>query len=278
MASASGPPAVRTCLCFGQYAVPFNDVLLTDDVGNFVNVHLVDISRGTGYDVYKWLWKPLGVSVADWREGKPYRLPLLQEIHAGIAGKRHKRKRDGKFYDVAGRVNSQSLVLHIRGRDLQVLNDPRKLLLNLESEDMMSWFVGELWKDLNPQPLEDSATAAPAETGALVGESSPVAPGDEVQEDDAPPVAEESAASEKKDFEEHVDAAVKATLEALRQQEHIRAVAWDKTHGRFKITVRGAALARYVPVKKYKELVKRMSRECFADALELAVADAKALL
>ena len=189
------------------------------------------------------------MSISYWQQGLPYQLPLLKEIQAGILEKRGKRKRDGKFYDTEDRPTPKSLALRVRGHDLQVMNDPRKLLLNLtQPAETMSWFVVELWKDLHPAPIGDIAPDAPG--GRPAEEIAPAAPGGRPADEPAAADGEESKAADRADFEEHLQSAVNKTLLALRQHEAIRSVSWDKTYGRFRIWLEeGGSKAKYAPVK-----------------------------
>ena len=178
------------------------------------------------------------MSISDWQQGLPYQLPLLKEIQAGILEKRGKRKRDGKFYDTDDRPTPKSLVLRVRGHDLQVVNDPRKLKLNLTtSEETMKWFVGEPWRDLHPSPIGDIAPDAPV---------------------NEPPAAEgeEFEAAGRKDFEQQLNAAVQETLVALSGHAAFLSVTWDKKNGRFRTMAepRGSR-AMYAPVKQYNKLL-----------------------
>ena len=79
-------------------------------------------------------------------------------MQAGIMEKRGRRKRDVKFYNTDDRPIAKSLVLRVRGHDLQVVSDHRKLKFNLTtSEETMKWFVGELWRGLHPLSIGDIA-------------------------------------------------------------------------------------------------------------------------
>ena len=135
----------------------------------------------------------------------------------------------------------------------------------------MSWFVGELWKDLHPAPIGDIAPDAPGSRPAE--DIAPVAPGDE------PPAAEgeELEAAGRKDFEQQVNAAMQETLVALSGHAAFLSVTWDKTNGRFRILAepRGSR-AKYAPVKQYNKLVHGGSMDLVAvqEALRAAVTDA----
>ena len=88
--------------------------------GAWTNMDLVDLSTVSGgYELYQWLWEPLGAPRDDWRTGAPGKLPLVQEIQAGISAPRAKRGRDGKYRDEDGRLGSQLLAVKVRGRNLQ---------------------------------------------------------------------------------------------------------------------------------------------------------------
>ena len=192
--AAAAPPQVHKALCFGKFAIPTDDMTLAHADGNFRQVPMVDLSRTTaGWLCYTWFWQQLEVSRKSFKKGTPYSLPLVLEIKAAISAARHKRKRDGKFYDEAGRPVPQALVITLRGKQLVVLNDARKLVLCLtDPEDLMCWFVSELWQELHdvsggevsdeaeaevdapdPEPLEDEphAEQSPAEEPGPWGRS-----------------------------------------------------------------------------------------------------------
>ena len=130
--------------------------------------------------------------------------------------------------------------LRVRGRNLQVMNDPRKLLLNLTSDpETMSWFVAELWKDLHPAPIGDIAPAVPDERPAE--EAAPRAPGDDPAPGDGPAPSDDSG--------KRVQSAVDESLETMRQHGAIRQVSWDKTHGRFRYFTHADPKAKHAPVE-----------------------------
>ena len=58
--------------CVGKFAVPHEAETLVTDDGSFVNVNLVNLSRTIGgsrdYELYKWLWEPLGVPKQAWQK------------------------------------------------------------------------------------------------------------------------------------------------------------------------------------------------------------------
>ena len=289
----SEPPAVAMRLCLGQCVAPYSESVMDDQEGNIHKVPLVDCSR-SNYEVFRWLWAPLGVSLADWRAGKPYQLPLVQEIEACIAEVRCKRKRDGTFYDREGRVNSKCMVLSLRGRDLQAMSDPRKLLLNLVSPDSLAWFVQELWRELQAVPVEDKLPLA----GEVVPVEDKLPLANEVATDvepfsdsilpgeapgDAADVTVEAAevpaeAAEHMDFEQHIAAELKKAVEDLRRVPAIKKACWDKSNGRFQVWAHGVARPMYAPVKKFKTMVKNLDRGAVAEAIAGAAAHAKASL
>ena len=94
---------------------------------------------------------------------------------------RGKRKRDGKFYNEDDRPIAESLAITVRGQQLIVLNDVRRLALNVgQSQNLLAWFVRELSQDLRdaqgevadeaeaevdapvPDPIEDEPREPPA--------------------------------------------------------------------------------------------------------------------
>ena len=166
-------------LCFGKLAVPIDHMILGDADGNFTSRPMVEVT--TDWPCYSWLWKQLGVSRADFKKGTPNSLPLVKEIKASISGARHKRRRDGKFYNVENRPIAESLAITVRGQELIVLNDVRRLALNVgQSQSLLAWFVRELSQDLRdaqgevadeaeaevdapgPDPIEDEPREPPA--------------------------------------------------------------------------------------------------------------------
>jgi len=141
---------------------------LASEGGGFENVTMVDLSFGT--NLYQWLWSPLGITYAEWRNGKPWKLPLMEEIRSAISAVRTKRNRDGTWRDAQSRLIPQLLVIDVRGRELKVENNKRKVMVNLpESMELMNWFLGELWQDLHPAAIAD----APVAPGAPGGPADP---------------------------------------------------------------------------------------------------------
>jgi len=55
--------------------------------------------------------RPAGITYAEWRNGKPWKLPLVQEIRSAISAVRTKRKRDGTWRDAQDRLTPQLLVI-----------------------------------------------------------------------------------------------------------------------------------------------------------------------
>ena len=134
---------------------------LVKDDGSFAYVDMVDISHtGGGYRCYKWLWEPMGVSRFCWNKGCPGNLPLLNEIQASVLHYRFKRTRSGGFVDLEGRPIPRLLTINVRGRDLQAVHDPRKMIIDLLSMENMTWFLAELLQDLQQTPLAAVADAA----------------------------------------------------------------------------------------------------------------------
>ena len=86
---ADAPPTSRMALCVGKYATPTTALTSVTQDGTWKNMKLLDLSTVSGgYELYKWLWEPLGVSRDDWRTGVPGKWPLAQETQAGISAAR----------------------------------------------------------------------------------------------------------------------------------------------------------------------------------------------
>ena len=94
-------PEEREALCFGNVAVPINNMNVGDADGNFKVVPMVELDSTAC--CHAWLWKQLGVKYEDFKHGRPGSLPLVKEIKTSIMAVRGKRKRDGKFYNEDGR-------------------------------------------------------------------------------------------------------------------------------------------------------------------------------
>ena len=280
---AEGLPLVHKSLCFGSHLVPTNLQTVCDAAGTIkVDMPLVDLSRigaaQYGFTTYKWLWQQLGMSQSEWNHGAQRRLPFLQEIVSAIMSRRVKRNRQGKFLDANGRIVPSLLEVEVRGRRFNVFNDPRRLRVDLHSDveggvegETMTWFVGELWKDLHSDPpvvevvppVEDAAPPVdeahvpPAEDVA-----SPVSPG--------PLPLVDAAAEEEEDVLVAVEApgarslsALQQAIDATRQQlaalPNVINVTWYKKAGRFRLFKfpRGG-LPIYVPVRNYSQILKSM--------------------
>ena len=159
MADAPVKPSME--LCVGGVVVPRTSVNHVTENGAFARVDMVDISRtGGGYRCYKWLWEPLGVSRIAWDGSFPWNLPLLKEIQASVLQHRVKRTRLGGFVDLEGKPLPRLLTITVRGRDLQAVHDSRKMIIDLLSMENMTWFLAELWQDLQQTPLVAVADAA----------------------------------------------------------------------------------------------------------------------
>ena len=157
-------------MCFGKFVVPIETMTLGDADGNFKSVHMVELTAH--WSCYTWFWKQLGVSRADFKKGTPNSLPPVKEIKASISAVRHKRKRDGKFYNEDDRPVAESLVIAVRGQQLTVLNDARRLALSVaESQDLLTWFVSELSQEI--QADADLVGEVPGEAEAEVDADAP---------------------------------------------------------------------------------------------------------
>ena len=234
-------------MCFGNVAVPINNMNVGDADGNFKIVPMVELTS-TGF-CHGWFWKQLGVKYEDFKRGRHSSLPLVMEIKASIAAVRGKRKRDGKFYDEDGRPVAQSLVITVRGKQLVVLTDPRRLVLGIGTKELLAWFVSELSRELRDAPAGALADEADAEVAAD-------APGPVPIEDEGADEAQETPAP-RRVLAPEVSAAIEEALKDLRSDPHIRLVRWDTTYGRFRMFLEGSQRAIYVPVKQFKALTSR---------------------
>ena len=115
----------------------------------------------------------------------------------------------------------QLLVIDVRGRELKVENNKRKVMVNLpESMELMNWFLGELWQDLHPAAIAD----APVAPGAAGG---PADPATDSEKDDE--------ADNREAFDKKVGEAVAKVVGELRAHGAIRAVFYDKKNARLRI-------------------------------------------
>ena len=249
-------------MCFGNVAVPINNMNVGDADGNFKIVPMVELTS-TGF-CHGWFWKQLGVKYEDFKRGRHSSLPLVMEIKASIAAVRGKRKRDGKFYDEDGRPVAQSLVITVRGKQLVVLTDPRRLVLGIGTKELLAWFVSELSRELRDAPAGALADEAHVEVDADA--PGPVPIEDEGADEPAP----------RRELAPEAVAAIDDALKDLRSDPHIRIVRWEPRYGRFRMYLEGSQRAIYVPVKQFKALTKGedMDMGPFSDALAEAVFDA----
>ena len=220
-----GPVAKR--LCLGMHVVPYTTVLVFDEQGEYHNVDFVDLSRtsgGSGYSLFSWLWEPLGFTKKQWANSKPWQLPLMRELKEAVSGRRVKRNRQGHFVDGEGNMIPKVIAASVRGRPLKVLNDPRKIMVNLvESEDTLAWFVKELLGDLR-RGADDPGDQLVAAAGSADGSQS--------------------------------HELVQKTLAFLRKQIAGRSVCFDRAHNRFKVRAKGSP-PQYTLVKGWAKLVKQ---------------------
>ena len=261
----------NTSLSVGSYVVPIVEERLVNAQGQVVVLPLVDLSRSPsqngGYWTYKWLWRPLGVTVDQWKGGAHLRLPLMQDIIAAIAAFRRKRKRSGKWVDDNDRLVPSLVHIEVRGQSLFACSEPRRLRVNLSAEDDMKWFLAEMWKDLHPAPGEvlpiADALQGPDPLPLLHGEAvhaeavpvpGLVADGVEgiaALQDQEPPSLLDLT-------DQALAAAIKASRLRLAAVPAIRNVTWDKNGARFKIAPRASgANDQYAPVRNFKKLNKR---------------------
>ena len=275
--AAASPPLVAKSLSVGQYVVPYKKEPLVAADGSFKDVHLTDLSRvGGGYHLFKWLWEPLGVTLPGWRRGLPYKLPLVQEIQAGISSRRAKRTRDGNWHDAEGNLLPTLLVLNVRGRDLQVLGgDPRKLMVNItheldnevESLELLDWFINQLWQDLHPPA---AAGEQPAHVAGLAPVLDVDAPGYQLV--DASGIAPGAASSDSGEFEARTEAALQKALACVRGHEATRPVSFDRKYHRFRVVLR-SKVVKYHAVRRWKELVASADAELLEMALDTTTAE-----
>ena len=270
-------PEVRMALCFGKLVVPIEHMTLGDAAGEFKSRPMVELT--TDWSCYTWLWKQLGVSRSDFKKGMPMSLPLVQEIKASVSELRHKRKRDGKFYAADNRPIAESLAITVRGKQLVVLNDARRVAVNVgESQTLMNWFVTQLWKDLGGDLLAgDAPDEAEAEVDAPGPDPIEDVPGEQLAPGEAAGVGQPRA-----DTAKAVSDAVGNALKGLRSDPHIRSAQWDEKHGRFRMYLKeGDKKPIYAPVKLFNKLVKREAvdmgalADALADALDSAHAKAR---
>ena len=253
-------------LVVGMSAVPIIEQTLAKHDGQFMNVPMVDLSRvGGGWALYQWLWKPLGVPRMDWDKGAPWKLPLMQELLATLAEARGKRGRDGKFRDALGNLLPELLEVNVRGHHLQVLNDARKLLVNLAEEDDMKWFVEQLWQDLHPAPIQGSVVGvlgdapdsgsgdAPGDSGGASCHPAPLLRDAPDSGDAAGDSGGASSAPADRDIDQEDRDALEQAMESLRAHGAVRSVSFDQRHGRFRVVTKDG-LVKYAPIKKYKKM------------------------
>ena len=264
-----GPVAKR--LCLGMTVVPYTTVVVFDEQGEYHNVDFVDLSRtsgGSGYSLFSWLWEPLGFTKKQWANSKPWQLPLMRELKEAVSGRRVKRNRQGHFVDGHGNMTPKVIAASVRGRPLKVLNDPRKIMVNLvESEDTLAWFVKELLGDLRrgaddpgdqlvaaAGSAEDAPGEVPGQLGDTAAGSAKDVPGDQL----VPSPGE----------------LLEKTLRSLREQAKPtgRSVCFDKAHNRFKVSAKGSP-PQYTLVRGWAKLMKQGGT---VFAMEVALAEASA--
>ena len=251
-------------MCFGNVAVPINNMNVGDADGNFKIVPMVELTS-SGF-CHGWFWKQLGVKYEDFKRGRHSSLPLVKEIKASIAAVRGKRKRDGKFYNEDGRPTPQTLVIAVRDKQLVVLTDPRRLVLGIGTKELMAWFVSELSRELRDAPAGALADEEDAEVDAD-------APGPVPIEDEGADEAQEPPAPGR-ELAPEVSAAIEEALKDLRSDPHIRSVRWDTRYGRFRMFLKeGPQRAIYVSVKQFNALAKgaHMNMASFSAGLAEAV-------
>ena len=227
-AAPAVPTAIGTVtkrLCLGNKVVPYTSTTAFNDEGDYENIDFVDLSNVTGgYTLFEWLWQLLVFTNHEWHIGKPWQLPLVKELKAVVTGRRVKRKRDEQFYDAHGAMLPGCIETTVRGQHLKVLNDPRKIMVSLTgSEDLLAWFVNE--------PVSDKSLVS-------AGYPDP-GPGDQLVESTGSGVG----------TEELVEKALSTLREAV-SVSGARSVCWDRTHGRFKVTMKGSR-PQYTAVKRW---------------------------
>ena len=177
--------------------------------------------------------------------GEPWQLPLMQELKAVVTGQRVKRDRNGKFRDAPGNLIASVISATVRGQDLQVFYDPRKILVNLtKSEDLLAWFVNELVTEFASRHADD--------------------PGDEQ-------LVEATGSKPQSHW------LVEKTLRILRDavaSRGLRSVCFDRANNRFRVSIKGSP-HQYTLVKGWGEFARNGGKVSDMElAMEAATAEA----
>ena len=131
---------------------PLHQQNLVDQDGYFKTVQMLDLDKWTGGKcLYQWLWGPLGFSMAEWKRGEPWRLPLISELQAAIMGPLDLWKgRDGKMRDYRGRIvnRPELLEITIRNKHLRVFNSTTVLRVGIATPADVGWLIHEMRLDM----------------------------------------------------------------------------------------------------------------------------------
>ena len=153
-----------------RFKVPLHEQHLVDGTGRFRTLRMVDLDRSGGAYALAWLWAPLGFTQDQWRQGAPWKLPLIAELQAEILGPLDlKRDRNGFMRDYAGRIvnRPELLEVSIRGKRLAVYNSMTVLRVAIETDGDMHWLTQQLRNDVE---LAQAAQAAVAPGGRVANQ------------------------------------------------------------------------------------------------------------
>ena len=153
-----------------RFKVPLHEQHLVDSTGRFRTLRMVDLDRSGGAYALRWLWAPLGFTQGQWRQGAPWKLPLIAELQAEILGPLDlKRDRNGFMRDYAGRIvnRPELLEVSIRGKRLAVYNSMTVLRVAIETDGDMHWLTQQLRNDVE---LAQAAQAAVAPGGRVANQ------------------------------------------------------------------------------------------------------------
>ena len=233
---AAPPQAKEDVVVVGDLRVPFYTVRLLNDQGSFVDVELLELSRNGGHYLFQWLFKPLGVSLADFRTGAPWRLPFFQELRKAITPDNLKRDRSGILLSPEKHVRPMLLGIQVRGRKMMARTSRNHLQVDLVDKDGIDWLLAAIWADL------DNATGFP-EVGL-----------------DAP-------RAERPLPKAFVDA-LEPGINELRATKLLQCVSVDKHHGRIRMVVSNKPLAVvYLPIPRWRRMVSELDEITEHDAV-----------
>ncbi len=237
-AAVGAPPQAELAMVVGTHRVPMTEVLLTDSDGNWVKKNMVDLGQYGKTKVGQWLWQAVGFSSTEGNHGiRPYNLPLMRELRAAVPGARAKCKRQlsGQYRDQEGRVLPALLDVNLRGRDMSMENNTKRLRINIgDSVEAMNWFLAQLWADTQAEEV--------------------MAMGDAV-----PPSPQRGRKRKKKQVKqaamtEPQRRVVDTALKTLRTS--CKSVHFDHRHGRFRIaTIGDKPKYQYLGVRGFRKLL-----------------------